>query len=71
MLKGIAVTLVVALVGVGWMWWRATEAEATAVKEARVARANESRALTALSTIASNEQHYIDAVKLETVNGFV
>ncbi len=56
-LRGIAATLLVAVAIAGWMWWRATD-------EAKAARANESRALAALSEVAFNEHRYIDAVKL-------
>jgi hypothetical protein len=70
-LQGIAFILLVALASAGWMWWRATAAEDIALKErdkatavAKVARANESRALAALSKTASNTHRYVDAVKL-------
>ncbi len=63
-LQGIAATLLVAFVVSGWMGWRAMEAESKASAEAKAARANESRALAALSETASNEHRYLDAVKL-------
>ena len=77
-LQGIAASLLVALGFAGWLYWRATGAEAIAVEErdkataaasaaeeaAKVARANESRALAALSEGAANQYRYIDAVKL-------
>jgi WD40 repeat protein len=70
-LQGFAFVLLVALVGAGWMWWRTTQAEDSALKErdkataaAKAAWANESHALAALSTVASNAHRYPDAVKL-------
>jgi energy-coupling factor transporter ATP-binding protein EcfA2 len=63
-LGALAVTLFIAFGVAGWMSWRATEAEEVATAAAKTARTNESRALAALSEVASSQHRYVDAVKL-------